>query len=56
MTKKFKLVSFVKCIYMYILIRLEIKKVHVHSTEAYKCVGGGHDTSDKIDKIKVEVV
>lgn len=54
MTKKFKLVSFVKCIY--ILIRLEIKNDHVHSTEAYKCVGGGHDTSDKIDKIKVVVV
>lgn len=49
-------VSVICQMHIYILIRLEIKNDHVHSTEAYKCVGGGHDTSDKIDKIKVVVV
>lgn len=54
MTKKFKLVSFVKCIY--ILIRLEIKKFMFTAQRHINVWVGGHDTSDKIDKIKVEVV
>lgn len=56
MTKKFKLVSFVKCIYMYILIRLEIKKFMFTAQRHINVWVGGHDTSDKIDKIKVVVV
>lgn len=52
--EKIQISVFVKCIY--ILIRLEIKKIMFTAQRHINVWVGGHDTGDKIDKIKVVVV
>lgn len=52
--EKIQISVFVKCIY--ISIRLEIKKIMFTAQRHINVWVGGHDTGDKIDKIKVVVV